>query len=91
MKVQEFTIFERSIFPLAVNNYRWCVNKNNNLLGYDGDKHVFTWQRHGSQFTIHESVPIGATRFRIKKEPVMLEMEHVLREVRFDPGWVEIL
>lgn len=91
MKTREFTIFERPIAPLVVNNCRWELNKNSNLTGFNNGDHVFTWQPHGSQFTIHEPVPPGATRFRIKKEPGMLEMKHVLRLVRFKPDWVEIV
>jgi len=37
-----------------------CLGRlNDNLEGYDrsGDAHVFTWQPHGSQFTIIENVP----------------------------------
>ena len=91
MRAQEFTLFERPITPLVVNSYRWDINKNGNLVGLDGDRHVFTWQPHGSQFTIHERIPAGATRFRIKQEPGLLEMQHVLRLVGFKPDWVEIL
>ncbi len=38
-------------------HFKW--NKNNNLEGYDKetDKHRFTWQPSGSQFTIVEEIP----------------------------------
>ena len=91
MRSQEFTLFERPIAPLVVNSYRWKKNKNGNLCGYDGDRHAFTWQPHGSQFTIHEAIPAGATKFKITKEPILLEMQHVLRLVRFKPDWVKII
>ena len=91
MKTQDFTLFERPISRFVVNNYRWEVNQNGNLIGFDNGNQVFTWQPHGSQFTIREPVPPGAVRFRIIKEPGMLEMKHVLRLVRFKPDWVEIL
>jgi len=91
MTAQEFTLFERPIHPLVVKNYRWEVNKNGNFCGFHGYRHVFTWQPHGSQFTIHEPIPSSATRFRIIKEPSLLEMKHVLRLVRFKPDWIEIV
>ncbi len=91
MAIQEFTLFERPIYPLVVNSYHWKVNKNNNLEGFEEDQHVFTWQPHGSQFTIHEPIPPSATRFLINREPGLLEMKHVLRLVKFKPNWVEIL
>ena len=92
MNAQEFTLFERPIAPLVVNNYQWELNAKRNLCGYDhnGD-HVFTWQHHGSQFTIHETIPASATRFRINREPGLLEKQHVLRLVRFKPDWIEII
>ena len=90
MAAQEFTLFERSIAPVATNNYIWKANKRQNLIAYQGSNHVFTWQPHGAQFTIHEPVPEGAIRFRIVKQPSMLEMSHVLNLVRYEPDWVEI-
>ena len=86
-----FTMFERSITMLAVNDYEWHVNKRNNLEGYRDGQHCFTWQPHGSQFTIIESVPTSATRFLIKQRPGILPLEHVLRLTRFRSDWIEVL
>ena len=86
----QFTLYERAIVPLAVNNYRWQLNKNNNFHAYEGDNHVFTWQPHGSQFTIIEDVPMSATKLRIKKYPGILAMTHVFRLLRFKPDWIEM-
>ena len=91
MGSQAFTLFERAIVPLAPNNYQWKRNNRKNLEGYEGDRHVFTWQPHGAQFTIIESVPSGAAKFRITKQVPILEMDHVLRIAKFEPDWVEIL
>lgn len=91
MNAQEYSLFERPIAPLVVNNYHWKVNSNNNLCGYEGKQQVFTWQPHGSQFTIHEAVPSSATKFRIVREPRMLEMSHVLELVQFNSDWIEII
>ena len=91
MATQEFTLFERPIYRLVVNNYQWEINKNKNFQGFENDRQMFTWQPHGSQFTIHEPIPASATKFRIKQEPGLLEKQHVLRLVRFKPDWIEIL
>ena len=87
----EFTLFERTIAPVAVNNYKWQINKNDNLVGFDRDRHAYTWQPHGSQFTIHEPVPPGATQFRIAHPIPKLEMNDVLKMAGFVPDWVEII
>ncbi len=91
MSTLEFTIFERPMVPLAVNDYQWKINKRGNLEGFCESDHLFTWQPDGSQFTIIEHIPTSATRFRIAKRPPMLQIEHVLRLARYQQDWVEIL
>lgn len=92
MTTLDFTIYERPIERYLPDDYEWKRNDKGNLQGYyHGVKHVFTWQPHGSQFTILDPVPSGATRFRIKNHPDLIEMEHVLRLIRYNPDWVEIL
>jgi len=91
MSTQEFTLFEHPITQVVVNGYEWKLNKKNNLVGFDGDRHAFTWQFSGAQFTVIEPVPASATRFRIKKQPLTLEMRHVLNLVRFNSDWIEVL
>ena len=87
----EFALFERDLSPVPVNNYRWRINRRDNFEGYEGDRHCFTWQPHGSQLTVIESVPASACRFRIRQRPDALEMQRVLSMVRFSLEWVEIL
>lgn len=91
MRSQEFTLFERPIAPFVIQDYTWELNKRRNFMGMRGDTQVFTWQPHGSQFTIHEPIPPSATKFKINREPGMLKMQHVLRKVGFNPDWVEVL
>ena len=91
MDTCEFTIFEREINRYAVNNFSWQVNERKNLQAYEGQRHAFTWQPHGSQFTILEPVPASATRFRITKKPSTLDMNRVLSMAKFELGWIEIL
>ena len=91
MSTLEFTIFERPMVPLAVNDYQWEINDRGKLEGFCEGKHVFTWQPDGSQFTIKEQIPTSATRFKITKRPPMLQIEHVIRLARYKPDWVKIL
>lgn len=90
-QAREFTVFEREINEYPVNNFVWKLNGQKNFEAYEDDRHAFTWQPHGSQFTILEPVPASATRFRIRKTQVTLEMNQVLHLARFKPDWVEIL
>jgi len=87
----EFTIFEEEASPFIPGNYEWRLNKRENLEGFDkkNNSHCFTWQFHGSQFTIIKHVPASAYKFRIRKNPGMLEEKHVLALVRFEENWIE--
>lgn len=86
-----YCLFEEEIHRFPSNEYRWEVNKNGNLIGTSKttSKISFTWQPHGSQFTIHESVPINAVRFTIKKPPI-ISSDAILKSIGFDSSWVEI-
>ena len=55
----EVAVFEFETILYRMENFWWQWNKNNNLEGFEknSDQHVFTWQPHGSQFTIIETVP----------------------------------
>ncbi len=90
MKTREFTLFEREVNRYPANNFEWRVNSKNNWEAYEfGTRHTFTWQPHGSQFTILEPVPQSATRFRIGPEVPVIEPEDVLQWGGFSPGWIE--
>lgn len=90
--IKSFVIFEEEASRFTHGDYRWSFNSRNNLEGHDivTGNHCFTWQPHGSQFTIKRHVPAHAKKFRITESVPMLEMEHVLRLARFDEGWVSI-
>ena len=87
-----YTLFEEENHRYAASNYSWEENKNGNLIGRDIDTGEirFTWQPHGSQFTIHTKVPSNAVKFKIKQPP-MLDMEKTLNQINYDDDWVEIL
>lgn len=87
----EFTLFEFEAVRFIPANYQWQVNERNNFEGIDRvtGAHVFTWQPHGSQFTVLHHIPPSAYRFRIRKMPITLEERHVLQLVNFRDDWIE--
>ena len=77
--------------PTKMTDYVWEENAQSNFIGTrkkDG-VHRFTWQPHGSQFTIIEPVPENAIKFRLKKPP-KLSLETALKTMKFDKSWVTI-
>ena len=82
--------FETVIYP--IDQYWWQWNERNNLEGFSksSNNHLFTWQPHGSQFTIIEDVPPNRLAIKIQKPP-QLERNDVLKSINFDDSWVQIL
>jgi len=78
--------------PYPTDQYWWQWNERNNLEGFNksNDNHIFTWQPHGSQFTIIEDVPPNRLAIKIQKPP-QLERNDVLKSINFDDSWVQIL
>ena len=86
-----YTLFEEDTTRFRTSDYYWEINKNGNLIGKDyNGRTCFTWQPHGSQFTIHIEVPDDAIRFMIK-EPPKLDKEIVLKSINFDNSWIRII
>ena len=88
---REFVLFEDEAKRYIPDHYRWKTNDRDNLIGIDiatGTKR-FTWQPHGSQFTIHRSVPPAASKFRISHNVPIIEFQHILRLARYDDTWIE--
>lgn len=87
-----YCLFEEENHRFRTSDYVWEVNNNGNLIGKEidtGDVR-FTWQPHGSQFTIHTKVPANAVKFQIKQPP-MQSKEYVLDSLKFDSSWITIL
>lgn len=82
--------FETILYPS--DQYWWQWNERNNLEGFSktDDNHLFTWQPHGSQFTIIEDVPENRLAIKIQKPP-QLERSKVLQAIKFDDSWIQIL
>ena len=88
----EIAVFEFDTEMFLTANYKWQWNENNNLQGYtkDTEEHKFTWQPHGSQFTVIESVPADRLAIRLKQPPLVDRLA-VLESIKFDKSWVEVL
>jgi len=87
-----YLIFEEENHRFITSHYEWRVNKNGNLQGFvkGSDLHMFTWQPHGSQFTIHTQIPASARKFQIK-QPTIISKAAMLSSIGFDHSWVNIL
>lgn len=92
-ETKEFVVFEETATRFAADDFRWEKNKGGNFEGYEKatNEHRFTWQPHGSQFTIKRHVPGSAVKFIINHNVPLIESDHILRLARFDENWVEIV
>lgn len=89
--LQTIGVFEFNTIRYEPELYYWELNKNGNLVGFDKSTkvHRFTWQPHGSQFTIIEDVPIECMIIRLRIPP-KLDKEAVLEAIKFDRSWIAI-
>ncbi len=83
--LSQVAIFEFDTDIYVSSEYRFEWNKNNNLKGFDKLTGVkkFTWQPHGSQFTIHETVPDDVLVLKIKA-PETVNKETILDAAGFN-------
>lgn len=86
-----YCIFEEENQRYRTSDYTWEVNSNGNLIGTDAEtgEQCFTWQPHGSQFTIHTKVPSNAIKFTIEQPPI-LQKDITLNNIGFDKSWINI-
>lgn len=89
--LSEVVVFEFDTIRYDPELFAWEWNKNGNLRGVEKSttEHRFTWQPHGSQFTITEEVPEDSLIIRIK-QPKILDKENVLKALGFDKSWISI-
>jgi hypothetical protein len=87
----EVAIFEFDTIRYDPELFVWEWNKNGNLRGIEKStaEHRFTWQPHGSQFTIVEEIPEDSLLIKIK-EPETLNKEDILRALGFDKSWISV-
>ena len=89
--LSEVLVFEFDTVRYDYELYYWEWNKNNNLVGTHktSKEHCFTWQPHGSQFTIVEEVPERGLVIKIKQPP-MLNKERILEALGFEKSWIKV-
>jgi len=90
--LSQFVLFEEDTRSIRATDYRWELNTHNNLLGINKNtgETCFTWQPHGSQFTIHTKIPPEAKRFSLKK-PKTLDEKEFLLTLKYNESWVHCL
>jgi len=84
LEKMQFCLYEYELHRYNTAQYRWEKNKKGNLIGVniDNNKHVFTWQPHGSQFTIKYNLPSSVRTFTIKK-PQVLDFNKTIAQIGF--------
>jgi len=85
----EYLVFETETLRYDAELFEFRWNSRGNLEGYSKADHVhkFTWQPHGSQFTIIEEIPEDRLHLRVRK-PEKLDKASVLKALSFDRNWV---
>lgn len=80
----DFLIFETDTIRYEPELFYFSWNTRGNLEGYERNtrKHCFTWQPHGSQFTIIEEIPKNRLHLKIKK-PEKVNRTKILEAVGF--------
>ncbi|MBF0318274.1 MAG: hypothetical protein HQL01_00510 [Nitrospirae bacterium] len=89
--LSEVAVFEFDTIRYDTDLYDWRWNRNKNLEGFEknNNKHRFTWQPHGSQFTIKEDVPDECLIINIK-QPSNLNKDIVLKGLGFNNEWITV-
>lgn len=89
--LKQISVFEVPTIRFNPSEYTWEWNKNKNLIGIDcNGENKFTWQPHGSQFTIHEHVPDYALNIEIDT-PQNISAEKILETIGFDESHYRVV
>jgi len=90
--LSEVVVFEFDTIRYDPELFVWKWNERANLEGIEKstEEHRFTWQPHGSQFTILENVPEKSLVIRIKK-PKSLNKDKILKALGFDKSWITVI
>lgn len=89
--LEEVVVFEFETIRYEPELFSWAWNRNNNLEGFNkrSSEHIFTWQPHGSQFTIIEPVPTNKLIVKIHK-PDKIDREALFKSIGFQKDWIEV-
>lgn len=92
MATREFRIFEEEALRFTPTDFRWEINSRGNLEGYNRvtGEHQFTWQPHGSQFTVFRRVPASARRFCINPNVPLVDADSILNSIGYNLGWITV-
>jgi len=92
-RLNELIVFEFDTLRYEQERFYWTWNRNGNLEGFEKGthRHRFTWQPHGSQFTILEQVPEHKLEIRINHEPTQIDRTELLNAIEFDESWLEVI
>jgi len=84
-KLLDLSVYEEDTVFFSPDEYEWQWNERNNLEGYSkaGSIHKFTWQPHGSQFTVISDVPDKRLKIHLK-EPPKVRQGDVLKSIEYD-------
>lgn len=88
--MSKFCIYEEDNYRYSTNEYVWKENTKHNFIGTKDGVTYFTWQPHGSQFTIHSRIPQNAICFKIRK-PDIIPQSAILEEIGFSDEWISII
>lgn len=90
--LSEVVAFEFNTVRYDADLYRWEWNKNKNIEGFEKNYNVhrFTWQPHGSQFTIIENIPEESLIVKVKI-PAKLNKAAILKNIGFTDSWITVL
>jgi hypothetical protein len=82
-ELRQVSVFEKPTVRYNSADYQWSWNKNDNLVALDSKGNgMFTWQPHGSQFTIHDSIPDYALNIEIDP-PTTIATDKLLETIGF--------
>ncbi len=92
VEARRFSLFEEEVQRFSPVDFAWSFNSRNNLEGHDKvtGEHRFTWQPHGSQFTVIRDVPGSARKFSIKPDIPIMESAEVLAWANYQDDWIDI-
>ena len=93
LDARQFVLFEEEALRFAPTDFHFNFNRNENLEGRDrvSEIHHFTWQPHGSQFTVKRAVPGSARQFSIIRHvPIVVSESSALKAIDFDDDWIKL-
>lgn len=90
-ELKQIAIFEKQTIRYNASEYQWSWNKNHNLIAQSAvGVTKFTWQPHGSQFTIHETIPDNALNIEINP-PNIIATEKILQMISFNENCYRVI